>query len=115
MEIMLLELWYTFKIKQVTDNPNRIAYHWDQVTSFSRWDALNNRGIVLCLDCPPHTKESLKSLWQSQTLNLRALNADFLEATKDLYDESVWSLRDCVRAAEHVRDNVPLTCTDLFY
>ncbi|KAH7138860.1 hypothetical protein B0J11DRAFT_574805 [Dendryphion nanum] len=100
------ELWYTFKIKQVEHKRTPLLYHWDQVTAFSRWDAPSDKGILLCLDCPQSARESLKERWRTGNLSLLRWHVDFLEKTRDLYEDSVWSLRHCVRKSETDSKNI---------
>jgi hypothetical protein len=61
--------------------------------------------FALCLDCPIEVRKQLKDKlnqvnWWHET---------FLEAMRDSYDKSVWSLRHCIRDAELNRSKLSTT------
>lgn len=82
----------------ITQKP---TYEWYQITTFIRRDASGVIRLVVCLDCP-----DLKGF--EKTLGLSALEGSGLiyvalvDHIINLYDNSVWKLRDWVRIAEKV-------------
>jgi hypothetical protein len=98
----LLGVWYSFKVKQMEQQGTR-PYSWEQVVSFVRCDANGSTLFVACLDTPDSVRTALKrKLDTAKTSFSFEWHAIFLEVVRDRYDESVWSLRDCVRNAELV-------------
>jgi hypothetical protein len=78
-------------------------YSWEQVVSFVSYDAHGNTLFVLCLDSPDSVRKALKKrLIAAKTSLSFEWHVIFLEVLRDRYDESVWSLRNCVRSAELV-------------
>lgn len=98
----VVEVWYTFKIKQVINSPTKVEYYWTQVSVFTRWNVQNSMGLVLCLDCPSPALEVLKQDLVLGKICPSTCHVRFLETVRDLYNSSVWSLRDYVRELERV-------------
>jgi hypothetical protein len=99
---VLLGVWYSFKVKQMEQQDTR-PYSWEQVVSFVSYDAHGNTLFVLCLDSPDSVRKALKKrLIAAKTSLSFEWHVIFLEVLRDRYDESVWSLRNCVRSAELV-------------
>jgi hypothetical protein len=98
----LLGAWYSFKIKHIKQQDTR-PYSWEQVVSFVRHDTYGNTLFVVCLDTSVSARTALKRKLNTATTSFSFnWHAIFLEVVRDEYDESVWSLRDCVRNAELV-------------
>lgn len=103
-------VWYTFKIKQVLRDriAGQLSYYWEQVTTFSRYRA-KNASFVMCLNCPSDMRKALQmKLGACDAHTIAKWHEIFLETVRDMYDRSVWSLRDWVRNAERVRTNTSL-------
>jgi hypothetical protein len=100
----LLGIWYSFKVKQMEQQGKRL-YSWEQVVSFVRYDANGNILFAVCLDTLDSVRTELKrKLETAKTSFSFEWHAIFLEVVRDRYDKSVWSLRECVRNAELVRN-----------
>jgi hypothetical protein len=82
----------------------KLSYAWEQVACFAMHDADNMCFLVLCLDCPKEARKQLKdklSSWRPSQID--SWHGLFLGAVRDLYDQSVWSLRHCIRDSELTR------------
>ncbi|KAF2786926.1 hypothetical protein K505DRAFT_258836, partial [Melanomma pulvis-pyrius CBS 109.77] len=100
----VVEMWYTFKIKQVINSSAKVEYYWTQISVFARWNVQNSMGLILCLDCPAPALEDLKRNLVLRKISSSTCHVRFLETVRDLYNYSVWSLRDYVRGLERDRD-----------
>lgn len=95
--------WFRFQIKQLTDGPR--PYVWYDLTFFGSWHPDKCR--ILCFDINPLLRTQIQI---GLTDGLPNLPSDiyFLQATLvglvlEMFDRSVWALRDCVREIEKTR------------
>lgn len=107
--ITTLVTWFRCLVKliysQRATNGLSIDYKWHEIGVFTRWDSPNCCRI-LCADAPEAFRLDLKiSLEKMSTLDLRdpfCMHAPLLDEMVKLYDQSLWLLRDAVRAIEKV-------------
>lgn len=78
-------------------------YKWDQIAVFSRSNGNTNTGVLVCLGLPELQKKALADGFARGKDLLPTLHVQILRVIWQLYDGSVWSLRDRLRAAEKVR------------
>jgi len=69
---------------------------------FTRRDKGNNTGLLICLDLPEIQQKKLSDELACSNSLLPTLHLQILKTVWKLYDNSVWSLRDRLRAAEKV-------------
>lgn len=80
-------------------------YHWIQTTLRVEWDIHNKRLVILFIDVPVRQREYLKRnlpTKRKEQLHPFVWHALFAESVIDLYDKSIWKVRDLVRAIEKV-------------
>jgi hypothetical protein len=99
-------LWYSFKIKQVLNSKNDayVSYTWYQIMCFALHFPATNSAIIICLDIPRPAQKIIEAKLSSTNWNdSLAFHPILLFAIRDMYNTSVWSLRDFIRAAERQR------------
>lgn len=79
-----------------------------QITLFVRWHSETHRvQLALFLNCPEKLKIRLQHRLLSSSMDKRddpyAWHVTFAEEISQLYDHSIWSLRDLVRDVEKVQ------------
>ncbi|KAF3922548.1 hypothetical protein ABW21_db0205295 [Orbilia brochopaga] len=101
--------WFRFLVKQLFEKegkkfPEHYIYDWYKMGFFTTWSQSGIKSI-LCLDCP-------KDLVFSMRKSLDAANNDFflvdpyafhqvvIRGIVDVFDKSIWTLRDVVRLVE---------------
>ena len=97
--------WFRFQIKQLCDGPH--AYVWYDLTFFTVWNSLGFQG-VLCFDIHPAFQDQIYDVlmhYCSHSLQGQAyqLHPAFVAHVLELFDHSVWTLRDRVRDIEKRR------------
>ncbi|PLB54124.1 hypothetical protein P170DRAFT_504932 [Aspergillus steynii IBT 23096] len=95
--------WTCFKVKMVL-KPKE--YRWVQASLVIDWTMADNRQTVLVLNLPePQQLQIQHKLPQIKArLNPFRWHMEFSSTLITLYDASIWSLRDLVRAIEKARD-----------
>lgn len=95
-------------MKQLEQTPGykHHGYVWYSIEFFA-FQSASGRTSVLCLDTPDRFRlrllESLKSHgWRFNDPDIYQLHTFLLDQIINLYDESVWALRDVVRNLERV-------------
>jgi hypothetical protein len=98
------DLWFTFKFKQVSSmsEVEKFSYYWDQITTFMRRDSSGAIRLIVCLDCP-NSLDFQQSLGSDELKDQGMTHVALLDHIINLYDTSVWDLRNWVRSAELVR------------
>ncbi|TKA72098.1 hypothetical protein B0A49_03784 [Cryomyces minteri] len=100
--------WFRFMVKHARETPHeeKVTYTWQKVSVFTRW-SLSAQKVTLCFDYP-----SITSYWlERTTYNMDAEGrldpyfhqVSLVEETVNLFDASVWSLRDLIRNVETSR------------
>lgn len=77
---------------------------------FTHWDRFRSCR-VLCVDTPEELQQGLKTILQKQPLNFGdplSMHVPLIDRIIELYDISVWRLRDPIRQIEKVSTSVML-------
>ena len=94
--------WFCILVKQIT--PVHPFYQWHELFFHTRWTPHSNS--VLCFDIPrpiqAKIEERVSSLDSTDLPNLYALHVPVIEEVIQLYNDSVWALRDEIRRVEKV-------------
>ncbi|KAF7504365.1 hypothetical protein GJ744_002422 [Endocarpon pusillum] len=107
------QIWSQYLVKQLERNtgykPNHV-YVWYSI-KFWAFQTASGKTSVLCFDAPDRFRlellESLKSRgWRSNDPGIYQLHTFLLDQIINLYDESVWALRDLVRNLERGRTGI---------
>jgi hypothetical protein len=100
--------WFRFLVKQLrTDiSVHKPAYLWHEMGFFTRCTSLD-KTTILCFDVPDVLRTRLQKAlswpsWRQEDFNCFLLLAILTDEIGNLYDDSVWAIRDVVRAAEKV-------------
>ncbi|KAK2756213.1 hypothetical protein FQN54_005621 [Arachnomyces sp. PD_36] len=104
--VMSYDTWCCFKIKEVsTDQSSRsLVYVWHQIAMLTRWHPKNHTEFVLFLDMPPSMQKRMSlHLPSIEKMDAFAWHTIFFAEIRELFDSSIWSLRDLVRAIETAR------------
>jgi hypothetical protein len=107
-------VWYSFKVKQVsnTKNSDHVSYIWYQIMSLAIHFPATNSAVIICLDIPRPTQKAIEAKLSSTNWNdSLAFHPILLSAIRDMYNTSVWALRDFIRAAERQRTFATPTST----
>lgn len=73
------------------------------MTIFIRRNLKTRQHLILLLDCPDNLKQRLEQLPPSTTKRTPyTWHAIFVREALQLYDDSIWALRDIVRDVERV-------------
>ncbi|KAF2102628.1 hypothetical protein NA57DRAFT_71615 [Rhizodiscina lignyota] len=99
--------WFRCQIKMISfHNISNTQYVWQQLTLFSYWTPNQHR--ILCIGLP--STIDLPSIllsqanWRSETTSTPfSLYLPVIETILNLYDQSIWAIRDVVRAVEENR------------
>jgi hypothetical protein len=82
----------------------KLSYEWHQIMCFTIHRVGGNGALVLCLDYPKNAQHQLESkLGAADMSNSWIWHGILLKTVRDMYDLSIWSLRDFVRDAELTR------------
>lgn len=96
--------WFRFQIKQLSNVPTE--YTWNDFTFFTTWTPTGTH-TVLCLDVNPKFQSVIHSALLSEVDNMifdiYLIHSKLVSLVLELYDESVWTLRDHVRGIEKKR------------
>jgi hypothetical protein len=88
----------------------KYSYRWHYMTFFSKWTS--KRSIVLCLGVPSTFTSGLESILArrsiTQTVNLYCMYVPIFELIIDIYDRSIWRIRDAVKRVEAICPGVIL-------
>ena len=117
MDLMLrTDSWSCFKIKRFNNSHRTLTpeydYYWTQMTMFIRWNLDTRQHFICVLDCPDDLeKRFLNLLAPVEIRTPYTLHSAFARGALELYDASVWSLRDFVRHIEKVSEKWPFICS----
>jgi hypothetical protein len=102
-------------VKQLKNDARtgKSEYKWYEM-GFLTYSTAPNKTIVLCFDVPDLFRTRLhdtlnSSLWRPEDHNKSSLHAFLTKEAIDLYDDSVWAIRDVVRKIEKVSGSIA-TC-----
>ncbi|KAH7050332.1 hypothetical protein B0J12DRAFT_93949 [Macrophomina phaseolina] len=104
--ILKHDSWCCFKIKQVhksiedDDAAWSIKYEWQQPSVYISWNAQDLVTLVLCMDTPEELQKTIQCAWDEgfdKVQDPYQWYCLIVDKITDLYDESVWKLRDFVR------------------
>ncbi len=98
-----LGTWFKFIIKQI--NAMQSSYSWDEMSFYTEWRPYST--ISLCFDVPNSAQLRLRQALASRrqpldVTDVYASHAIILNEIVNMFDESVWALRDGVRQIEKV-------------
>jgi hypothetical protein len=99
-------IWYSFKVKHVvnTKHHTQVPYVWHQIMCIALHFTETSSAIIICLDLPRPVQKKMEAKLTSTNWNdSLAFHPILLLAVRELYDDSVWALRDLVRDAERQR------------
>lgn len=106
------ETWFRFLVKQlkIDISSSKPAYEWYEM-GFLTYCTAPNETIVLCFDVPDIFRTRLHdtlnfTLWRREDYSISSLHAFLTKETIDLYDDSVWAIRDVVRDIEKVSGSI---------
>ena len=101
--------WFRILVKQIGtgEGANQHAYEWYEMGFFTRWTSKGGH-VLFCFDIPLILRHRLETLflspWTTPKLSdLYSLHVLVIDEIIKLFDTSVWSLRDIVRATEMVK------------
>jgi hypothetical protein len=82
-----------------------IGYVWYEMTFFSRWES--GHSLVFCVDTPDNfpSQLALSMTKEGETFNFSnpfALQIPLVNRVVDIYDQSVWGIRNLIRGLEKV-------------
>jgi hypothetical protein len=105
-------IWFRCLVKNVHKlNPlTGKDYTWYEMSFFGRWEP--DHSMVLCIDTPEDFRSQLEqSIAKGEDMidlsNPFALYVPLVDQIVDLYDRSVWGIRDLIRTVE----KVPFPCS----
>jgi Mg2+ and Co2+ transporter CorA len=105
--------WFRFQIKQLSHV--RADYVWHDFTFFTTWKPLGIH-TVLCFDVHPifqdQIQKALNARLPGQDADIYLLHTALTSVILELYDHSVWTIRDRVRDIEKQRMSRPRSDTD---
>ena len=107
IHLLCPDIWYSFKIKQIDTSkmPYSFEYRWQQITTLVRYNEAGKGISIFCLGCPPDIEKLVQEKLASHSISDPIeWHIILIEAIVELYDKSVWALRDYVRDAEFVSD-----------
>ncbi|KAF2135191.1 uncharacterized protein K452DRAFT_260998 [Aplosporella prunicola CBS 121167] len=105
-KVLKHDSWCCFKIKQVRKSyhvghsARDILYDWQQPSIYISWNSRDKITLILCIDTPNELRVAIQDTWDQ---NLTERNDPYkwycliIDSLTDLYDTSVWKLRDLVR------------------
>ncbi|KAL1618321.1 hypothetical protein SLS54_007298 [Diplodia seriata] len=98
--------WCCFKIKQVQrgepvgKTAPGLVYEWEQPSVNISWNARDHVTLMLCMDTPDELKKAIQHAWNSGVIDASdpyKWHCFIVDKITDLYNRSVWALRDFVR------------------
>ncbi|KAK6329775.1 hypothetical protein TWF730_006074 [Orbilia blumenaviensis] len=106
------DTWYRFLVKQIYEEdgkefPKDYGYSWDKLGFFTTWSKAGPK-CMLCLDCPDdliqNMKASLNKVSRDQFFaDPYSFHQIAIRGIVNLYDKSIWKIRDVVRTVEKSR------------
>ena len=86
---------------------NQHVYEWYEMGFFTRWTSKGGQ-ILFCFDIPLMLRDHLQTLFLSPSTlpklpDIYSPHVLVIDEIIKLFDRSVWSLRDIVRATEMVK------------
>ena len=101
--------WFRILVKQIGTGggANQHAYEWYEMGFFTRWTSKGGH-VLFCFDIPLILRDRLKTLFLPPSItpklsDLYSPHMLVIDEIIKLFDASVWSLRDIVRATEMVK------------
>ncbi|KAF3909323.1 hypothetical protein ABW20_dc0109971 [Dactylellina cionopaga] len=102
--------WFRFLVKQLfkcsdgSKFPENYEYTWYKMAFFSTWSQSGHKSI-LCLDCPQDLVVSMRGSLNNSCrdqfiVDPYSFHQIIIKGVVDIYDNSIWTLRDVVRAVE---------------
>ncbi|KAK6332978.1 hypothetical protein TWF718_010805 [Orbilia javanica] len=106
------DTWFRFLIKQLFEKPGKkfpeeYEYSWDKLGFFTTWKK-SGRKSMLCLDCPDDLIKGMKGSLDKANrdhfiVEPYAFHQIAIREIVNLYDKSIWRIRDVVRTVEKTR------------
>ncbi|KAK6512601.1 hypothetical protein TWF481_001484 [Arthrobotrys musiformis] len=103
------DTWFRFLVKQIFEVPgkkfpNEYDYDWDKLGFFTTWKK-SGRKCMLCLDCPDDLVKSMRKSLDTTSrdhfvVEPYAFHQIAVRGIVNLYDKSIWKIRDVVRTVE---------------
>ena len=106
--------WFRFLVKQLKSQQIQMQkeYRWYEMSFFIH--SLSNGAVTaFCIDVPPTFPDELcttlpASTWLQSSNRGECLQSAIIREVLNLYDISIWTLRDVVRDIETVRNSPPI-------
>ncbi|OJD33125.1 mg2+ transporter zinc transport protein [Diplodia corticola] len=94
--------WCCFKIKQVRrgEPESDVVYEWEQPSINISWNARDHVTLLLCMDTPGDLQAAIQDAWDCGLVDGSdpyRWHCFIVDKVTDLYNRSVWGLRDFVR------------------
>ena len=103
--MLSLVTWSRFLIKKIlSKHSNQLLYGWDKMSIHTKWTPASM--LVLCFDVPATTQAKIEQEvshhHRYDSTDMYAMHIVILNEIVQLFDESVWALRDEIRQIEKV-------------
>ncbi|RVD86150.1 uncharacterized protein DFL_004440 [Arthrobotrys flagrans] len=106
------DTWFRFLVKQLFEKPGKAFpqdydYTWDKLGFFTTWKK-SGRKCMLCLDCPEDLVKNMRKSLDTASrdhfvVDPYAFHQIAVRGIVNLYDKSIWKIRDVVRTVEKTR------------
>ncbi|KAF3172468.1 hypothetical protein TWF225_005226 [Orbilia oligospora] len=106
------DTWFRFLVKQLFEKPGKqfpqdYDYSWDKLGFFTTWKK-SGRKCMLCLDCPDDLVKGMRKSLDTASpdhfiVDPYAFHQVAIRGIVNLYDKSIWRIRDVVRTVEKTR------------
>ncbi|KAF3225404.1 hypothetical protein TWF106_002543 [Orbilia oligospora] len=103
------DTWFRFLVKQLFEKPGKefpqdYDYSWDKLGFFTTWKK-SGRKCMLCLDCPDDLVKGMRKSLDTASpdhfiVDPYAFHQVAIRGIVNLYDKSIWRIRDVVRTVE---------------
>ncbi|KAK6508695.1 hypothetical protein TWF506_010773 [Arthrobotrys conoides] len=103
------DTWFRFLVKQLFEKPGKkfpqdYDYDWDKLGFFTTWKKAG-RKCMLCLDCPEDLVQGMRKTLDTASpdhfvVDPYAFHQVAIRGIVNLYDKSIWRIRDVVRTVE---------------
>ncbi|EGX54027.1 hypothetical protein AOL_s00004g60 [Orbilia oligospora ATCC 24927] len=103
------DTWFRFLVKQLFEKPGKdfpqdYDYSWDKLGFFTTWKK-SGRKCMLCLDCPDDLVKGMRKSLETASpdhfiVDPYAFHQVAIRGIVNLYDKSIWRIRDVVRTVE---------------
>ena len=107
--------YFRFLVKQVETGGgiNQHGYEWYETGFFTRWTSPGEQ-TIFCFDIPQTLRDRLRTYFLSPSappklLDVYSIHMIVIDEIIQLFDASVWSLRDIIRIIELVTPHCCLT------